>query len=79
MLRKAVRAANPKRSEGGRKSQVPNAGADPYAQLAVDMAESEEEKAAARAKLEVAPPSVLNLDYRQDTDLPQLKCHFVRG
>ena len=57
--------------------QVPNTGPDPYAQLAVDIAESEEEKAAARKKLEVAPPSVLNLDYRQGTDLPQLKWGFA--
>jgi hypothetical protein len=45
--------------------------------LAVDMAESDEEKAAARAKLEVAPASILNLDYRQGTDLPQLKHGFL--
>ncbi len=57
--------------------QVPNSGPDPYAQLAVDMAETEAEKAAARKKLEVAPPSVLNLDYRQGTDLPQLKWGFA--
>ncbi len=57
--------------------QVPNIGPDPYAQLAVDMAEDEEEKEAARAKLAVAPPSVLNLDYRQGTDLPQLKHGFL--
>ncbi len=57
--------------------QVPNNGPDPYAQLAVDEAETEEEKEAARRKLEVAPPSILNLDYRQGTDLPQLKHGFV--
>ena len=57
--------------------QVPNIGPDPYAQLAVDMAESDEEKAAAREKLAVAPPSILNLDYRQGTDLPQLKHGFL--
>lgn len=57
--------------------QVPNTGPDPYAQLAVEEAEPEEEKAAARQKLANAPPSILNLDYRQGTDLPQLKHGFV--
>jgi quinone-modifying oxidoreductase subunit QmoB len=57
--------------------QVPNVGPDPYAQLAVDEAPTEEEKEAARRKLAVAPPSILNLDYRQGTDLPQLKHGFV--
>ncbi len=56
---------------------VANTGPDPYAQLAVDEAESEEEKAKAQAILEVAPPSILNLDYRQGTDLPQLKNGFA--
>jgi quinone-modifying oxidoreductase subunit QmoB len=56
---------------------VANTGPDPYAQLAVDMAETEEAKAEARRKLEVAPPSILNLDYRQGTDLPQLKHGFT--
>ncbi len=57
--------------------QVPNTGPDPYAQLAVDEAPTEEEKEAARAKLAVSPPSILNLDYRQGTDLPQLKHGFL--
>jgi len=57
--------------------QVPNTGPDPYAQLAVEEAESEEEKEAARKKLENAPPSILNLDYRQGTDLPHLRHGFV--
>lgn len=57
--------------------QVPNVGPDPYAQLAVEEAEDEEEKAKAQALLENAPPSILNLDYRQGTDLPQLKHGFV--
>jgi quinone-modifying oxidoreductase, subunit QmoB len=56
---------------------LPNIGPDPYAQLAVEMAETEEAKAEARKKLEVAPPSILNLDYRQGTDLPQLKNGFT--
>ena len=55
---------------------VANTGPDPYAQLAVEEAEDEEEKAKARALLENAPPSILNLDYRQGTDLPQLKWGF---
>ncbi|MBB1073053.1 hydrogenase iron-sulfur subunit [Rhodoferax sp. 4810] len=57
--------------------QIPHNGPDPYAQLAVEEAESEEEKAAARLKLENAPPSILNLDYRQGTDLPHLRHGFV--
>ncbi|WP_133512898.1 hydrogenase iron-sulfur subunit [Candidatus Thiosymbion oneisti] len=57
--------------------QVPNVGPDPYAQLAVEEVEDEEEKAKAQALLENAPPSILNLDYRQGTDLPQLKHGFV--
>ncbi|MCP4041444.1 MAG: hydrogenase iron-sulfur subunit [Gammaproteobacteria bacterium] len=54
---------------------VANTGPDPYAQLAVEEAEDEEEKAQAQALLDNAPPSVLNLDYRQGTDLP----HLVHG
>jgi quinone-modifying oxidoreductase, subunit QmoB len=57
--------------------QVPNVGPDPYAQLAVDEAEDEEEKAKAQALLDGAGPSILNLDYRQGTDLPQLKYGFL--
>jgi len=56
---------------------VANTGPDPYAQLAVEMAETEEAKAAARKLLENAPPSILNLDYRQGTDLPHLKHGFT--
>jgi len=56
---------------------VPNTGPDPYAQLAVDEAPTEEEKAAAREALAVAPPSILNLDYRQGTDLPHLRYGFA--
>ncbi len=56
---------------------VANSGPDPYAQLMVDEAEDEETKAAAQAALEVAPPSILNLDYRQGTDLPHLKHGFT--
>jgi len=56
---------------------VPNTGPDPYAQLAVEEAEDEEEKEKARAILANAPPSILNLDYRQGTDLPHLKHGFT--
>jgi quinone-modifying oxidoreductase subunit QmoB len=56
---------------------MPNTGPDPYAQLAVEEAEDEEEKEKARALLENAPPSILNLEYRQGTDLPHLKYGFT--
>ena len=56
---------------------VPMTGPDPYAQLAVEEAETEEEKEAAQKKLENAPPSVLNLEYRQGTDVPHLKHGFT--
>lgn len=54
-----------------------NTGPDPYAQLAVDIAETEEAKAEARQRLANAPPSILNLEYRQGTDLPHLKHGFA--
>lgn len=54
-----------------------NTGPDPYAQLAVDIATTEEAKAEARQRLANAPPSILNLDYRQGTDLPHLKYGFA--
>lgn len=58
---------------------VPNNGPDPY--LAQDLKAAEEAEdeslvAELQAKVEVAPPSVLNLDYRQGTDLPHLKHGF---
>ena len=56
---------------------VPNSGPDPYAQLMADEAEDEEEKARLQEALKVAPPSILNLDYRQGTDLPHLKHGFT--
>ena len=56
---------------------MPNTGPDPYAQLAVEEAEDEAEKEKARALLANAPPSILNLDYRQGTDLPLLKYGFT--
>jgi len=55
----------------------PNSGPDPYAQLAYDEAEEgSEEKEQLRKALEVAPPSILNLQYRQGTDLPHLRNGF---
>lgn len=56
----------------------PNSGPDPYAQLAFEEAEEgSTEKETLRAALEVAPPSILNLNYRQGTDLPLLKHGFT--
>ena len=56
---------------------VANTGPDPYAQLAYEETEDEAEKAKLKAALDVAPPSILNLDYRQGTDLPHLKHGFA--
>ncbi len=56
---------------------MPNTGPDPYLQLALEEAEDETEKARLQATLEVAPPSILNLDYRQGTDLPHLSNGFT--
>ncbi len=55
----------------------PNSGPDPYAQLAFDEAEEgSEEKETLKQALDVAPPSILNLSYRQGTDLPHLRHGF---
>ncbi len=55
----------------------PNSGPDPYAQLAFDEAEEgSEEKETLKQALAVAPPSILNLSYRQGTDLPHLRHGF---
>ncbi len=51
---------------------VANAGPDPYA---VPVEAKEDEKAA--AEVTVSVDSILNLDYRQGTDLPHLKHGFV--
>ena len=56
---------------------VPNTGPDPYAQLAYEEAEDENEKAKLKAELDAAPPSILNLQYRQGTDLPHLRYGFT--
>jgi len=56
---------------------MPNTGPDPYAQLAIEEAGDEAEKEKARAMLENAPPSILNLEYCQGTDLPHLKYGFT--
>jgi quinone-modifying oxidoreductase subunit QmoB len=60
--------------------QVPNSGPDPYAEM-MELADdaTEEEKAAATAAHEVAisVDSILNLDYRQGSDLPHLAHGFT--
>jgi quinone-modifying oxidoreductase subunit QmoB len=56
---------------------VANTGPDPYAQLAVDLAETDEAKAEAKQRIADAPPSILNLEYRQGTDLPHLRHGFA--
>jgi quinone-modifying oxidoreductase subunit QmoB len=56
----------------------PNSGPDPYAQLAFEEAEEgSAEKETLKQALEVAPPSILNLEYRQGTDLPHLRHGFT--
>ncbi len=57
---------------------MPNTGPDPYALLALEEIEDAAERDAKKAEiLAVAPPSVLNLDYRQGTDLPHLSNGFT--
>ena len=58
---------------------VPNSGPDPYAANESQEGMSDDEKVEANAAAEVAVPvdSILNLDYRQGTDLPQLKWGFT--
>ncbi len=57
---------------------VPNTGPDPYALLALEEIEDAAERDAKKAEiLAVAPPSILNLDYRQGTDLPHLSNGFT--
>jgi quinone-modifying oxidoreductase subunit QmoB len=60
---------------------VPNSGPDPYAGAGGETQEgmSDDEKAADNAAAEVAVSvdSILNLDYRQGPDLPQLKYGFT--
>ncbi len=57
---------------------VPNTGPDPYALLELEDIEDKEERDAKRqAIIAVAPPSILNLDYRQGTDLPHLSNGFT--
>ncbi len=59
---------------------VPMTGPDPYAQLELEKAKSDgdaEQVAKLEADLANAPASVLNLDYRQGTDLPHLKHGFT--
>ena len=58
---------------------VPNSGPDPYAASESLEGMSAEEKEAEKAAQQVAVSvdSILNLDYRQGTDLPQLKWGFT--
>ena len=57
----------------------PNSGPNPY--LPNELAQAKEDKdqelvTKLEAQVEVQPPSILNLDYRQGTDLPHLKHGF---
>jgi quinone-modifying oxidoreductase subunit QmoB len=59
--------------------QIPNSGPNPY--LAIDLGQAKEDGddelvAKLEAELEVQPQPILNLDYRQGTDLPHLKHGF---
>ncbi|MCP3671119.1 MAG: hydrogenase iron-sulfur subunit [Gammaproteobacteria bacterium] len=57
---------------------MPNTGPDPYALLELeDIEDKEEREAKKEAIIAVAPPSILNLDYRQGTDLPHLSNSFT--
>ncbi len=62
---------------------IPNSGPDPYAEPmdaeddeAGTEAEASEQDEQVDAQIEVSVDSILNLDYRQGTDLPQLKYGF---
>lgn len=58
---------------------VPNSGPNPYATTEALESLAEEEREAKKAEIENAVPveSILNLDYRQGTDLPHLKNGFT--
>ncbi len=59
---------------------VPNSGPDPYAQLELEQAKADgntDRVATLEASLADAPASILNLDYRQGTDVPHLKHGFT--
>jgi len=59
--------------------QVPNSGPNPYLPLdlaAAKDAKDEERVAQIEAELAIQPAPILNLDYRQGTDLPHLKHGF---
>ncbi len=60
---------------------VPNSGPDPYAASEALESLSEDDRTAAKAELEseqhVTVESILNLDYRQGTDVPHLKNGFT--
>jgi len=59
---------------------VPMTGPDPYMQLDLEQAKAdgnEDRAGELEAKLADAPASILNLEYRQGTDVPQLKHGFT--
>jgi quinone-modifying oxidoreductase subunit QmoB len=57
---------------------IPNSGPDPYAEAAAPVEGEEADAEAAEApQVEVTVDSILNLDYRQGTDLPHLKYGFT--
>jgi len=59
---------------------VPNSGPNPYVKLDLEMAEKDgntELVEKLKAEVEKAPPSILNLMYRQGTDVPHLKHGFT--
>lgn len=59
---------------------LPNSGPNPYLQLELSQAkdDGDEEKATKlEQEIAIAPESILNLDYRQGTDVPHLKQGFT--
>ena len=59
---------------------VPNSGPNPYLQMELSQAKDDkddEKVAKLEQEVAVAPPSVLNLNYRQGTDVPHLKHGFT--
>ncbi|MBF0469965.1 MAG: hydrogenase iron-sulfur subunit [Gammaproteobacteria bacterium] len=59
---------------------VPHTGPDPYLMIDLELAKEDDNQELVKKiehKLELAPPSILNLDYRQGPDVPQLKYGFT--
>jgi quinone-modifying oxidoreductase subunit QmoB len=59
---------------------VPNSGPNPYLAQEIETAEKEENTELVeklKTSVDVQPPSILNLDYRQGTDVPQLRHGFT--